>query len=178
MKKGNITAIAAIIIVLIIAGVFVFFNKSQTKSNKIDSGSPGQEAQEKSQNVSHGEAPGQVLAGHQAQYMVFNKSEYEKALKAKKVVFLDFYANWCPICREEDPQFKAGFNSLTTDRIVGFRVNYNDTDTDEDEKKLAQEFGVTHQNTKFIFKDGKVVLGPTLEEWDKETFLKEINKVL
>jgi len=158
-QKGNIIVIVLVLVAVVIGGFLLFSQKTSKE-------------QVKTQQES------QILAGKQAQYMVFTKNEYEKALKSGKVVFLDFYANWCPICREEDPQFKAGFNSLTTDRVVGFRVNYNDTDTDEDEKKLAQEFGVIHQNTKFILKDGKVVFGPTLEEWDKETFLNEINKSL
>ncbi len=158
-QKGNIIVIVLVLVAVVIGGFLLFSQKTSKE-------------QVRTQQES------QILAGKQAQYMVFTKNEYEKALKSGKVVFLDFYANWCPICREEDPQFKAGFNSLTTDRVVGFRVNYNDTDTDEDEKKLAQEFGVIHQNTKFILKDGKVVFGPTLEEWDKETFLNEINKSL
>ncbi|MBI4067759.1 thioredoxin family protein [Candidatus Gottesmanbacteria bacterium] len=120
---------------------------------------------------------GKQLAGTSSPYIEFNKADYGKAKSEGKIIFLDFYANWCPICRVENPEFIAGFNSLTTDKVVGFRVNYQDSDTDADEKALAKEMGITHQNTKLIFKDGKEVKR-TLEEWDKETLTKELNAVV
>ena len=72
--------------------------------------------------------------GESSLYVEFTQAEYEKALTEDKVIFLDFYANWCPICRAEAPEIKAGFDSLTTDKVAGFRVNFNDDETDEDEK--------------------------------------------
>jgi len=66
---------------------------------------------------------------------------------------------------------------LQSDKVAGFRVSYNDTETDEDEKRLAREFGITYQHTKVILKNGKEI-NKSLESWDKETFLKEINSAL
>lgn len=120
---------------------------------------------------------GKVLAGSASPYLVFNKTDYEEALADNKIIFLDFFANWCPVCREEAPNLKAGFDGLQTDKVVGFRVNYNDTDTDEDEKRLAREFGVTYQHTKVILKNGKEVTR-SLESWDKAIFLKTVNNLV
>ena len=103
--------------------------------------------------------------------------DYEKALKSGKVVFLDFYANWCPICRGEGPELHAGFNALNTDKLVGFRVNYNDTDTDANEKKLAQQLQIPYQHYKVIIKDGKAVY-QNGDTWDREMFVQEIGKFL
>lgn len=119
---------------------------------------------------------GDPLAGKASLYLDFKKADYEKALADGKIILLDFYANWCPICRAEAPELKAGFDSLTTDRVVGFRVNYNDSDTDEDEKKLAKDFAITYQHTKVILKNGKEVLR-TQEQWDKTEFVKQINNL-
>ncbi len=124
-----------------------------------------------------GSYTGKQLAGKSSPYIEYNKADYEKAKADGKIIFLDFYANWCPICRAEAPEFNAAFNSLTTDKVVGFRVNYQDSDTDKDEKKLAGDFGITHQNSKIILKDGKEVIR-TLEQWDKATFLQQINAAL
>lgn len=119
---------------------------------------------------------GQVLAGKTSPYLDFKKQDYEKALQEEKIVFLNFYANWCPICRAEAPDINDGFNELTTNKIVGFRVNYNDPDTDEDEKELAKQFGVTYQHTKVILKDNKQIF-KEIEQWDKDRLVKELGSL-
>ncbi|HLD97198.1 MAG TPA: thioredoxin domain-containing protein, partial [Candidatus Nanoarchaeia archaeon] len=52
----------------------------------------------------------------------FDQATYDAALKEGKIIFLDFYASWCPICKEEEPEIKAAFNELNTDNVIGFRV--------------------------------------------------------
>ncbi len=120
---------------------------------------------------------GTKLAGTSSLYLVFNQTDYDTALKAGKTIVLDFFANWCPICRAEAPELKAGFNALTSDRVVGFRVNYNDSDTDADEQALAKQFKIPYQHTKVIIKDGKEVARYP-EQWNKEMFLAEVGKFL
>ncbi len=120
---------------------------------------------------------GKVLAGKNAQYLEFNTEDYEKAKADGKIVFLDFYATWCPVCRAEAPVINEGFNELDSDKVVGFRVNYKDNETSDAEKALAKEFEITYQHTKVILKDGKEVL-KTQDTWDKETFSTELQNVL
>ena len=119
----------------------------------------------------------QVLAGYVSKLYDFNKAKYDEALKSEKLVVLYFYADWCPICKAEVPKLYEAFNELTTDKVIGFRVNYNDTETDEDEKALAREFGVAYQHTKVFLKNGERVL-KSPESWEKQRYLEEINKVL
>lgn len=166
--------IGSLIVIIVIAGI-VFFASQKPQSNS--SNTPTAQTQNTEEGKMIEGYSGKVLAGITSPYIIFNKTDYDKALASGKVVFLDFFANWCPICREEAPNLKAGFDDLQTDKVVGFRVNYNDTETDEDEKKLAKEFGITYQHTKVILKNGKEVK-KSLESWDKETFLKEINSAL
>lgn len=116
---------------------------------------------------------GRVLAGSTSVYIEFKKSDYDKALSSGKVVFLDFYANWCPICRAEEPEIHRGFDSLTENKIIGFRVNFNDSDTDNDEKQLAKDFNVPYQHTKIILKNGNEIFR-SVDQWDKERFSKEL----
>jgi thiol-disulfide isomerase/thioredoxin len=120
---------------------------------------------------------GEVIAGSTTPFLVFNQADYDKAVAEGKVVFLDFYANWCPICRAEAPDIHAAFNELSSDEVVGFRVNYNDSDTDSDEEKLADAYGITYQYTKVIVKDGKVVT-KSQDVWSKEDVLKNINAAI
>jgi len=122
---------------------------------------------------------GSVLAGSddRALLLDFNKADYEKAVASGKLVVLFFYANWCPVCKEEFPRMQSAFNSLKSDQVVGFRVNYNDNQTDEDEKALAREFGVGYQHTKVFVKNGERILKAP-ESWSEAQFISTINENL
>lgn len=183
-------------LLLLIAGITVlgaglyFYKNAFPKTNSqstLQEGSQEREAQEKTQtresqsNTPEGKTvtgyTGKVLAGTTAPFIIFNLPDYEKALKDNKVIVLDFFANWCPECREEAPKLHAGFDALSTDKVIGFRVNYNDTDTDKDEKDLAGKYGITFQHTKVIVKNGKE-FSKDVNLWDKDIFLAEVNKAV
>ena len=117
-----------------------------------------------------------VLAGNEAKYMEFNKKDYEQALKNNKKILLNFYANWCPLCAKEQPEAFAAFNEMHNSDIIGFRINYKDSDTDNDEEGLAREFGITYQHTKVILVGGNKVL-KSPDSWDKQRYLDELSKV-
>ncbi|MBI2019948.1 thioredoxin family protein [Candidatus Daviesbacteria bacterium] len=120
---------------------------------------------------------GKLLAGKAAPFLEFNQADYEKALSEGKIILLDFYANWCPICRGEEPAIHQGFDGLTSDQVIGFRVNFNDSETDQDEENLAKQFNVPYQHTKIILKNGEEFSRSSLS-WDQETFRMELGKAL
>lgn len=120
---------------------------------------------------------GQVLAGSLAPLIDFNQADYQKALASGKTVFLYFYANWCPTCKAEQPELMAAFDQLDTDQVVGFRINFNDNQTDNNEKALAKQFGVAYQHTKVIIQDGQQALKAP-DSWKTARYLDEINKLL
>lgn len=121
---------------------------------------------------------GVLLAGSAAPLLDFTKADYEEAKQSDKLVMLYFYATWCPICKKEtaDALYPA-FNELTDERVIGFRVNYNDGDTDESEKALARELGVAYQHTKVFLKNGERIL-KSPEGWDKARYLAEIVRAI
>ncbi len=118
---------------------------------------------------------GTVLAGSVAPLLDFNQSDYEKATASGKLVVLYFYANWCPVCqRETSEALYPAFNALSNPDVVGFRVNFSDNQTDDNERGLAREFGVAYQHTKVFVRSGERIL-KSPEEWNTERYATEIN---
>ena len=111
-----------------------------------------------------------LLAGSSASYSEFTQEAFDEALQSDKIVFLEFYANWCPICRVEQEDILEGFNKLERDDVIGFRANFKDDETTDDERVLAQELEVTYQHTKVIFVSGEEVLRSG-DPWDTPRFL-------
>ena len=119
---------------------------------------------------------GTILAGstNASPLIDFNQADYDKAIASDKLVVLYFYANWCPICRAELPHLESSFNQQTAKDIVGFRVNFNDSDTDKNESDLADQYGVPYQHTKVFVKNGDVVLKAP-DSWEIARYLTEFN---
>lgn len=170
--------IAIIALVVVIGGISYFYTKQQSavKDNTMVK-FEGNTMMKKNDIMMMTKYTGIVLAGKSAPLLDFTKTDYDAAVKSDKLVVIYFYANWCPICKAEFPQAQATFNKLTTDKVVGFRVNYNDSDTDNDEKALASQFGVAYQHTKVFVKNGKRIL-KSPEGWDDKRYDMEINKAL
>jgi len=120
---------------------------------------------------------GTILAGSSSPLLDFNKADYDIAVNSEKLVVLYFYATWCPICRAEFPKMQQAFDELETGKVVGFRINFNDGDTDNDEVDLAGSFGVAYQHTKVFVKGGVRIL-KSPEGWEKDRYLSEINSAL
>lgn len=182
-------------IVVIIGGVFTYQNSQQKmmmeKETLIKQDSmmekkatEGENMMEKEDMMMKDETSmmktsytGKKLAGTSSQYLEFTQADYVQAQKEGKIIFLDFYADWCPICRAEAPAIQEGFNNLSNEKVVGFRVNFKDAQTDDAEKALAKEFNIPTQHTKVVLKDGKEIVRSS-DAWDAETFDKEMKTVL
>lgn len=119
---------------------------------------------------------GNLLAGTEdSPYLDFNKLDYDRASSKNKTILLYFYANWCSLCALEQPKTFSAFNALNSTHIIGFRVNYKDSDTDPDEVQLAKYFGVSYQHTKVIIQNGKMVLKAP-DSWDFKRYMDELRK--
>ena len=99
-------------------------------------------------------------------YVPFTKEGYEKAKAEGKVIFLEFYANWCPYCAKQKPVNESTFSGPNApENVAGFQVNYKDSETDASEEALAREFNITYQHTRVILKsDGSVSAKATGEQ--------------
>ncbi len=78
----------------------------------------------------------------------FDKTSFEKTLKGDKPVMVDFFAEWCGPCRIAGPVIEE-LSEEYKDKVVIGKVNV------DEEKELAQRYGVMSIPTVIIFKDGK-----------------------
>lgn len=177
--------IILIVLVAMLAGAWYIASRrpqqtTQDQMGGIRDANTAQQAmgeKQKGDSVATSQYTGAILAGTSAPLLDFTKADYDAAVRLGNVIVLYFYAEWCPICKIEFPRMQAAFDELKTDKVIGFRVNYNDNQTDGSEKDLAKGFGVAYQHTKVILKDGKQLLKAP-DGWDKARYLAEINKAL
>ncbi|MDP1721941.1 MAG: thioredoxin family protein [Candidatus Gottesmanbacteria bacterium] len=92
-------------------------------------------------------------------YELYTPTLFTNTANKRRVLY--FYATWCPSCKLADADFTANANNIPADAIV-LRVNYNDPDTDNEEKKLARTYGITYQHT-FVQIDAQ---GKPLTTWN------------
>lgn len=167
-------AITISIIVLVVGGIggFLLLNSNRNSIAPQDKETIAPVAGKKIEGYQ-----GNVLAGNVSPFLEFDKADYEKAKAEGKIIILDFYANWCPICRAEEPEILAGFEELNNSNVVGFRVNFNDSDTDSDEQALAQKFNIPYQHTKVVLRNG-VEVSRSSDSWKKEDVVDSVNSGL
>lgn len=151
----NKTIVIAGIVILVLIGGGLFVANQQSKSSE-----DAKMTQEKTAMMKKDE--GDKMMGDKmsdAHYVVYSKTAFDDAAGTRRVLF--FYANWCPICKPADADFTANVSKLPSD-VTLIRVNYNDTDTDQEEKDLAKQYGITYQHT-FVQIDAQ---GKEVAKWN------------
>ncbi|MEK7558707.1 MAG: thioredoxin domain-containing protein [Patescibacteria group bacterium] len=94
-----------------------------------------------------------------SRYVEYSREAYDQAASKRRVLY--FYATWCPSCKQANADFTANPNKIPEDVVV-LRVNYNDPDTDQEEKDLAKKHGIIYQHT-FVQID---IQGNQLTKWN------------
>ena len=146
MNKTLLGIIA--IVVVLLGGVLIFFPKtSEAPGNSpvVTNSTPVPDAQG---------FTGKKLALH---YYEFTKKDYDGLMNENQGALLYFYANWCPICKAQEPELLKAMNEGVSGEKVMFRVNYADSDTNQDEKDIAKAFAVTYQHTFVVVKSDQVI---------------------
>ncbi len=104
-------------------------------------------------------------------FIDFDRELYDEALNLNKNILLYFYSGWGSTCVTEFPKAMKALDSFTGQSIVAFRINFDDANTDDEERFIAERLGVRHQYTKVFIRDGKVVLKDG-NPWMSEDFVK------
>jgi len=167
--------IAYFSIFLVLTSVLIFGCSQNNVNKKLDKDSNMEIAQKESGN-SMVESNMKKLVSLANNYYRFDKSHFEKSLQEGKTIFLDFHANWCPVCIKEQPNIFGAFNELSEENVVGYQVHYKDDETNDEDEEMAKKYGITYQHTKVIIKDGKVAL-KSLDAFSKNKAIEEISRI-
>lgn len=155
MNKGIIVA-GIVVLVLVGGGLFIANQQSQNaeqaKMAQEKAAITEKEAMQVKEDVS------MMKKDSASRYVVYSKSVLDKSLDKRRVLY--FYASWCPVCRPANADFEKNADKIPEDLVV-IRINYNDPDTDQEEKDLAKKYGITYQHT-FVQIDG---LGKEVTRW-------------
>jgi len=149
---NNKFILIVLLAVLLVGGgvsILIIKNQNSTSQESIDTQSESK--------VPNGAANKEIEGSN---YKLFNKIEFEKSLTEGKVIMLYFTANWCPICREQEPiNVEALFELIEEPDIIAFRVHILDSETTKETETLADNYEVRYQHTTVII-DSR---GQTLE---------------
>ena len=125
------------VIVLVIGLGFFFFTRS-SETSLPSSGGEVTTSMQDGNNVDMSDPTSS------SKYVSYTSDVLKKNKNKKRVLF--FYANWCPTCRPADADFLSNVNQIPDD-VVLIKINYNDNETDEEEKQLAKTYNITYQHT-------------------------------
>lgn len=131
-----------LLVIVVIVGGGAFFLQNTNKSNSVTQGKDAMMEQQPTPTSGEGMMKKDTVTA--GQYVPFTKGVLDTAKDKKRVLF--FYANWCPTCKPADEDFTNNVNNIPQNVVI-VRVNYNDSDTDQDEKDLAKKYGITYQHT-------------------------------
>lgn len=145
-----------IIIILVLVGVGIFAYSSTQKTSNTDSIYSKPTAM---QGKSDSTKTEDKMLKEDSRYIEYSKANLDSTKNTRRVLF--FYANWCPTCRPANTNFSQNENKIPSD-VTLIRVNYNDTETDEEEKALAAKYGVTYQHTFVQINEG----GAEVAKWN------------
>lgn len=149
MKNPIIIFVLVVIFAVVGIGVYSFSQKSSSQSDTVM----------KKDDISIQKDEGVKDESIGSRYVEYSKGAYDQAANKRRVLY--FYATWCPSCKQANADFTANPNKIPEDMVV-LRVNYNDPDTDQEEKDLAKKYGITYQHT-FVQIDAQ---GNQLTKWN------------
>lgn len=173
-KKLLLVAIATA--VLIAGYVYFFLNEEEEKINTNIEVTSDDKTKQENTNGAQIVFAGAKLANN---YYEYTAQDYAAARAASKPIFLYFYANWCPTCAAQEPIVVDLMNSLDSSMsdLVAFRVNFNDNATSEEERQIANQYGVRYQHTMFTVSSAGEVTDKLLGQYPASALLASFAEI-
>lgn len=140
MKKLFLISTSLLLIILILIGAYALSQNTSQSTTQEPQGE--QSAQPTGAMMRKETVEADEVAS--SRYIEYANGVLGNTDTTRRVLF--FYASWCPTCRPADDTFRQEMSRIPEDVTV-IRVNYNDPETDQEEKDLAKKYGITYQHT-------------------------------
>ena len=101
----------------------------------------------------------------------YTKAAFDKALADGKPVVVDFWASWCPTCKEQKPVVQSLLKDAKRKSLTVFVADF------DKEEALKKQLNVTMQSTLVAFKGGQEVARST-GQTDKAELAALLDKAL
>ena len=154
MNNSKTLLIGAVIFVIAIIAVYTLTQKSDSSMERTDmtkdsvmmadDATTTPAVVDDSKAMMNSDQTETAMMKQSSAYLPYTAQALSQTAGNRRVLF--FYASWCPTCIPADAEFAANLGKIPSDVSV-IRVNYNDPETDTEEKALAQKYGVTYQHT-------------------------------
>jgi thiol-disulfide isomerase/thioredoxin len=156
MKK--LTVIITIIIVAAL-GIVLFISAQSQTTPPVTSPQPGQNDLLPQTTTQPDNSQTTTTQQNTGSYVEYSKTELDQTADKRRVLY--FFASWCPTCIPADANFRQNSDKIPSDVAI-IRINYNDPETDQEEKDLAAKYGITYQHT-FVQIDAQ---GNQVHKWN------------
>lgn len=164
-----------VILVFVVIGFAAFYVILQQKGQPIPSPSesPSLQGGRVVTPAYDSEWKGILRAGRHSPLLEFTAGDFTRAVQGERLVVVYYYAPECASCAKEIPELIAAFNALSSDRVIGFLMNYRDPVAKDAIAQIARDYGIGLDNTKaFLLHGGRVL--KAIDSWDRERYLREI----
>lgn len=172
MKNSIITLVTIVGVVVVGFGTYTLFRNSpqpDSVTKKGDTTEPQEVMMKKEDSVTESDKMMDTKTA-ESRYEEYSKAILDNSSSSRRVLF--FYASWCSTCKPADTNFKENVGKIPEDTTL-IRVNYNDPETDQEEKDLAKKYGITYQHT-FVQIDS---MGKEITTWNGGQINELLSKI-
>ena len=89
--------------------------------------------------------PAAMAASHEIA-VPFTQAAFETAQSQNRPILVDVYADWCPVCAQQQPAIDQAAADPANDGLVVFQIDF------DDQKNEQEQFRVTRQSTLIAFR--------------------------
>ncbi len=112
-------------------------------------------------------AAGSTLAASPA----FDQAAFDKLQAEGKPILIAIHADWCGICKKQEPIIDDLLTTPALKPVTAFRVDF------DKQKDIVKSFNVSRQSTLIVFKGGKEVDRSTGDK-DKSSIAALLEKAI
>lgn len=91
-------------------------------------------------------AEADAMMRHDDAVIPFTQAAFEAAQRDNRPILIDVYADWCPVCAQQQPAIETAISDPANSGLVVFQIDF------DEQKDEQEQFRVTGQSTLIAFR--------------------------